>query len=97
MEEKMSRQDIVKQPLHSAIERAAREKARIKNALLMYYGQMEESGEHNHIITNNEAQQILGVRSRSQLQSLLRGVYGVGDINDVLEATNLPFSTRSRR
>ncbi len=63
----------------------------IKATLQNYYGQMVEAGRPDHIITNNEAQQIFGVKNSQELNKLFSSAFTkVHTFNDVLRAAGLP-------
>ena len=63
----------------------------IKATLQNYYGQMVEAGRPDHIITNNEAQQIFGVKNSQELNKLFSSAFTkIHAFNDVLRAAGLP-------
>ena len=65
-------------------------RAKYTSDLLNYYFQWAEFGQPNHIITNTEAQQVLGCKNEAQLSTLLHNVFALYSLTDLLMALKLP-------
>lgn len=75
---------------------ASQIKAVIRSRFLNLYGQYNEAGDAGHVISAEEAVQLLNLNNKRELSNLLRTYFRCG-LEETLELFNLPTSQKAKK